>query len=101
MWFRLSAAAVLGAVIPHLIVFILAFLRGVVFGAGDIMSSGPGHYVHGIEGGEKAVATVGAVYLLSVGIIPIFVSIVGAVIASMVALSMAKSAGPAERPVDR
>jgi|GEM_PF-6295105 hypothetical protein len=43
MWFRLSAAAVLGAVIPHLIVFILAFLWGVVFGAGDIMSSGPGH----------------------------------------------------------
>ncbi len=65
MWFRLSAAAVLGAVIPHLIVFILAFLWGVVFGAGDIMSSGPGHYVHGIEGGDKAVATVGAVYLLS------------------------------------
>ena len=59
--------------------------------------------MHGIEGGDKTVATVGAsiCYLLSVGIIPIFVSIVGAVIASMVALSMAKSAGPAERPVDR
>jgi len=79
---------VLGALIAQPLFFILAFLWGVAFGAGDMMSTAGSHYTYGLEGGEKAVGNMSFVYLISFGTAAFVVSVVGAVLAVVFAFAV-------------
>lgn len=78
-WRLGCGVAILGAFLAQPAAFFLAFLWGVIFGAGEIMASGPGHHTTGLEGGERAIGNLGFVYVISIGVVPIVISLVGAV----------------------
>jgi hypothetical protein len=72
------SAAIYGAVIANVAVFVLAFLAGAIGGVESPMASGPPPTDYGAAGGVGAVAIVLLVYVGSLGIVPLVVSAVGA-----------------------
>jgi hypothetical protein len=65
-----------GIVIAHVVVFGVAFGVGATAGAGDIVH--PGDVFYGFQGGMVAMAKVLFTYIVSLGIVPLVISAVGA-----------------------
>jgi hypothetical protein len=74
-------AAIVGAVLVHPVLFFLAFVWGALFGAGEMMSSGPPQTAWGVQGGQRAIANLGFVYEISSGLVPLVASGVGGAVA--------------------
>jgi hypothetical protein len=81
---RAVVAGLLGAVIVHPLVFLLVFIQGSISGA-ERMATGPGQTVYGVEGGQLTVLYFFINwYLGSCGMLPLFISGVGACFAAVV-----------------
>lgn len=75
--------ALLGAVLVHPFLFLLAFTSGAIAGAGKFTlyhPTGP-RTEYGLQGGLNGCGEVLGVYFLSLGIVPLLVSGIGAVLA--------------------
>ncbi|NQV28675.1 MAG: hypothetical protein HQ518_30350 [Rhodopirellula sp.] len=71
----------IGAIVIHLIVFALAFAEGFLFGASLPLGHGPAP-ADGLTGSEYAIKTVLLFYFVSVGIIPLVLSVIGYLLGS-------------------
>jgi hypothetical protein len=78
--------AVLGALLVHPLLILIVFVLGTVYGcSGSIMSSGPGPPPeYGLKGGGNAVLMLYFWYLMTLGILPVIVSLGGAAVGGVV-----------------
>jgi len=72
-----TAAAFLGAIFIHPVVFAIAWLKGVVLGASVPMAPTPTTR-HGIDGGFAAIEELLFLYVVTLGLLPLVISLVGA-----------------------
>jgi hypothetical protein len=82
-------AAIFGAVIPHPALLLIVVLYSCVCGAKEGMADGA-RVVTGWEGIKSGVISLFAAYLLSLGIFPLVLSVIGAIVG--VAVSWVKHA---------
>ena len=77
-------AILLGAVIVHLVVLLIAFVEGMMFGAKDLWF--PNRGPTGWQGGFDSMANVFFGYVYTMGIVPLIISAIGAVLGAVVCL---------------
>ena len=76
-----GTAVIAGAFAAHLFAFVLMFLKGFVLGEGRFMSA-TGGLEYGIEGGTNGIAMLVFMYFFSYGMVPLVITIVGAILGS-------------------
>lgn len=80
-------AALLGAILVHPIVFLAAFLMGMMFGANPHFGGGPPtDRVFGWQGGLTGMEELFFIYLITMGLTPLVITIAGTVLALLVCL---------------
>ena len=72
-----TAAAFLGAIFIHPVAFALAWVKGLVLGSQTLMAPTP-NIQHGIEGAFGGIAELLFLYVVTFGVAPLLISLVGA-----------------------
>jgi hypothetical protein len=82
-------AAIVGAILANPLLFLLAYLQGVIFGAQGFNNGGSASFPGvktGAEGGLVAVQMLALAHIITVGILAVVVSLVGAIVAPVLTL---------------
>lgn len=88
--------AVLGSIIIHFVLYALTYAWGAHFGATDfhpMSATGPDpkaevHY--GARGANNSVEVIVYLYLMTLGLVPLMISIVGSIVGALLAHSIAR-----------
>lgn len=96
-----TTAGCLSAVLIHPLLFLLAFLFGVVFGYREVLvmsaTSPYGSWENGLEGGGNAVTELLVIYVFTIGIVPLIISGVAAAVGTVLIGWLGKRQPP-EKP---
>ena len=81
-WLVNSLAAIYGALLVHPVVFLVAFAYGTLFGVPPVARASAGApTTSGLEGGGETANFLGIWYVISLGILPVVASGIGAAVA--------------------
>ncbi len=90
---RIIWATLIGAVSIHVVLFICAWIKGAIWGSGgdpgEMFSGSARHDLeYGLVGGRQCTNQLLALYVFSLGLIPIALSIIGAIVGFILSISL-------------